>query len=136
MTRAQGLAVKLRNPLEQEALDRSETNKNFTAAQRSCREQHTDLASVRNRSENEEIRLTARGNYVWIGLFVEPWKWLSPSNPAFYNWADGVPDNAAGNEDCASLLITGSSTGYWSDTGCDQRLPFFWFSGESIEGLT
>nr|XP_015194916.1 PREDICTED: uncharacterized protein LOC102699260 [Lepisosteus oculatus] len=105
-----------------------ETNKNFTAAQRSCREHHTDLASVRNRSENEEIRLTARGNYVWIGLFMEPWKWSSPSNPAFRNWADGVPDNAAGNEDCASLLMAGSSAGYWNGTGCDQRLPFFCFS--------
>ncbi|XP_069054955.1 macrophage mannose receptor 1-like isoform X2 [Lepisosteus oculatus] len=105
-----------------------ETNKNFTAAQRSCREHHTDLASVRNQSENEEIRLTARGNYVWIGLFMEPWKWSSPSNPAFRNWADGVPDNAAGNEDCASLLMAGSSAGYWNGTGCDQRLPFFCFS--------
>ncbi|MBN3314855.1 MRC2 protein, partial [Atractosteus spatula] len=93
-----------------------ETNKNFTAAQRYCQEHHTDLASVRNRSENEEIRRTARGNYVWIGLFVEHWKWSSPSNPAFRNWTDSVPDNVAGNEDCASLLMTGSSAEYWNDT--------------------
>uniref|UniRef100_W5LW00 C-type lectin domain-containing protein n=1 Tax=Lepisosteus oculatus TaxID=7918 RepID=W5LW00_LEPOC len=105
-----------------------ETSANFTAAQRYCRERHTDLASVRNRSENEEIRLTARGHYVWIGLFMEPWKWSSPSYSAFYNWDQNQPDNSGRNENCAALALTGTTRGRWSDTDCAQRFPFFCFS--------
>ncbi|MBN3312425.1 PGCA protein, partial [Atractosteus spatula] len=105
---------------------------NFTAAQRYCREHHTDLASARNRSENEEVRLTAQGNYVWIGLFMEPWKWSSPSYSAFYNWDQNQPDNAGGNENCAALALTGSTRGRWSDTDCAQRFPFFCFSENRV----
>ncbi|MGH0162465.1 UNVERIFIED_CONTAM: hypothetical protein FKN15_053333 [Acipenser sinensis] len=49
--------------------------KTWTAAQQYCREHHTDLVSIKNASENEEIVKKAQGKPFWIGLFNEPWKW-------------------------------------------------------------
>lgn len=34
-----------------------------------CRKLYTDLASVRNREENQEIQQLAKNSSVWIGLF-------------------------------------------------------------------
>uniref|UniRef100_A0A8C9Y614 C-type lectin domain-containing protein n=1 Tax=Sander lucioperca TaxID=283035 RepID=A0A8C9Y614_SANLU len=47
----------------------------WTQAQSYCREHHTDLASIRNITENQKVRDVAAGHSVWIGLFRECWKW-------------------------------------------------------------
>ncbi|KAG9329602.1 hypothetical protein JZ751_003506, partial [Albula glossodonta] len=49
-------------------------------------EHHTDLASVRNQTENQEIQQIATGWEVWIGLFREPWKWSDQSSSSYRYW--------------------------------------------------
>ncbi|MGH0187228.1 UNVERIFIED_CONTAM: hypothetical protein FKN15_023731 [Acipenser sinensis] len=61
--------------------------KTWTEAQQYCREHHTDLVSIKNASENEEIVKKAQGKPFWIGLFNEPWKWSHQGDSyTFHNW--------------------------------------------------
>ncbi|CAB1317890.1 unnamed protein product [Coregonus sp. 'balchen'] len=92
-------------------------------AQMYCREHHTDLASVRNQTENEEICRLANGHCVWIGLFRSSWKWSDQSNSSFRNWHEGQPNNVGGNQTCAVTLMNYS--GRWGFRKCDKERPFF-----------
>ncbi|KAE8277576.1 E-selectin CD62 antigen-like family member E Endothelial leukocyte adhesion molecule 1 [Larimichthys crocea] len=48
----------------------------WTEAQNYCRTNYTDLASVRNMTENQKIQdLKGTEDKVWIGLFRDSWKW-------------------------------------------------------------
>uniref|UniRef100_A0A1A7YGZ3 C-type lectin domain-containing protein n=1 Tax=Iconisemion striatum TaxID=60296 RepID=A0A1A7YGZ3_9TELE len=92
---------------------------NWTDAQRYCRQHYTDLASVRNMSENEQIRKQVTG-YTWIGLYKNTWKWSN--GPLFmYNyWQAGEPDG--GNESCTTANFANS--GRWVDRTCGVEKPF------------
>ena len=42
----------------------------WTEAQRYCRDRHTDLASVRSKAENQQVKeVVPPGELAWIGLF-------------------------------------------------------------------
>ncbi|XP_058862099.1 C-type mannose receptor 2-like [Acipenser ruthenus] len=96
--------------------------KTWTEAQQYCREYHTDLVSIKNASENEEIVKKAQGTPFWIGLFNEPWKWSHRGhNYTFHNWSNGEPNSGGDNVKC----VTMSKSGGWNDYGCSYLLPFF-----------
>ncbi|MBN3271514.1 MRC1 protein, partial [Polyodon spathula] len=95
--------------------------KTWTEAQQYCRKQHTDLVSIKNASENEEIVKKAQGRTFWIGLFNEPWKWSHQGdNYTFHTWSNGQPDNLGGNQNCVRM-----KTGGWIDCGCNNQNPFY-----------
>ncbi|XP_066580431.1 C-type mannose receptor 2-like [Amia ocellicauda] len=98
---------------------------NWTEAQRFCREKHTDLVSVRNQSENEEVKKAANGQTVWIGLFSDPWKWSDQRNFSFRNWYTTEPNNYAGNENCGTVCLQILVPGTWGDNPCTDSHPFF-----------
>ncbi|KAK1153662.1 C-type mannose receptor 2-like [Acipenser oxyrinchus oxyrinchus] len=101
--------------------------KTWTEAQQYCREHHTDLVSIKNASENEEIVKKAQGKPFWIGLFNEPWKWSHQGdNYTFHNWNKGKPNNWGGVQNCVAM----SKTGGWNDYGCKKQKPFFCCEGE------
>ncbi|KAK2863599.1 hypothetical protein Q5P01_003132 [Channa striata] len=53
------------------------TPMSWARAQNYCRTHYTDLASVRNMTENQKVAgLTPSGKKVWIGLFRDSWKWF------------------------------------------------------------
>uniref|UniRef100_A0A1A8FFG9 C-type lectin domain-containing protein n=1 Tax=Nothobranchius korthausae TaxID=1143690 RepID=A0A1A8FFG9_9TELE len=92
---------------------------NWTDAQSYCRQHYTDLASVRNLSENEQIWRLITGS-TWIGLYKNTWKW---SNGLFfmYNYWQGLePDG--GNEKCTAANFANS--GRWVDWPCGLEKPF------------
>ncbi|MGH0143134.1 UNVERIFIED_CONTAM: hypothetical protein FKN15_053227 [Acipenser sinensis] len=105
--------------------------KNWTEAQQYCREHHTDLVSIKNASENEDLVKKAQGKTFWIGLFNEPWKWSHKGdNYTFQNWASTQPNNTGGNEKCVVKDVTNGasqSRGEWNDVECSLKLPFFCF---------
>ncbi|XP_028268019.1 secretory phospholipase A2 receptor-like [Parambassis ranga] len=73
-------------------------DKTWDQAQAFCREKHTDLVTIRNEEENQQIN----GIYGWIGLYREnntsPWKWSRGDEVATYiNWNENEPQN---NEHC------------------------------------
>ncbi|MGH0136350.1 UNVERIFIED_CONTAM: hypothetical protein FKN15_060778 [Acipenser sinensis] len=96
--------------------------KTWTEAQQYCREHHTDLVSIKNASENEEIVKKAQGKPFWIGLFNEPWKWSHQGDSyTFHNWNYGQPDNRGGDQNCVLMIKSGG----WIDYDCNSQLPFF-----------
>ena len=101
--------------------------KNWADAQRYCREKHTDLASVRNETENNQIQ-TILGSYTeaWIGLFRDAWEWSDNSTSSFRHWDTGEP-NYIESEKCTQLYLNGR----WNNYNCDLPGPFICFEGES-----
>ncbi|CAN9509453.1 unnamed protein product [Ophioblennius macclurei] len=109
---------------------RVDRSRNWTEAQRFCRENFVDLASIRNQTENDAIESLANGTYVWIGLRRQK-IWSDGSSSPFRNWDRGQPDSGddldlgdelgSGDELC---VATSSESGLWSDEGCSTRLPF------------
>ncbi|XP_028438474.1 macrophage mannose receptor 1 [Perca flavescens] len=98
------------------------TGMTWTEAQSYCRAHHTDLASVRNMTENQKVQ--AAGGYynlVWIGLFRDSWKWSDGSTSSFSFWKNGQPDNN-GNETCVAADF--SQSGAWEDWSCDMERAF------------
>ncbi|KAK3523962.1 hypothetical protein QTP70_017189, partial [Hemibagrus guttatus] len=109
---------------------------NWTEAQSYCREHYTDLASVKNETENHKIRLLlyqSRYDYyyyyyhyaVWIGLYKTR-SWSDQSNSSFNNWKPGQPDNYAQNESCTAVSFNDS--GKWTDENCNEGFPFLCYS--------
>ncbi|XP_045921313.1 uncharacterized protein LOC123980805 [Micropterus dolomieu] len=95
---------------------------NWTEAQSYCRENYVDLASIRNRAENNVIAKLTVGDSVWIGLYLEQ-LWSDGSTSQFQNWASGQPDSA---EQCVTTAFRNS--GRWSDNNCSLTFPFICYS--------
>uniref|UniRef100_A0A667XP08 C-type lectin domain-containing protein n=1 Tax=Myripristis murdjan TaxID=586833 RepID=A0A667XP08_9TELE len=99
-----------------------EEHKTWSDAQSYCRQNYTDLASIRNLTENEEIRGLI-SNSSWIGLFRDTWKWSDGSNVSFTKWHDNQP--SWGYEHCVF-----SHLGKWHDVPCSISFYFACYSGK------
>ncbi|XP_047241540.1 uncharacterized protein LOC124880462 [Girardinichthys multiradiatus] len=93
---------------------------NWTEAQRFCRANYVDLASIRNLTENEIIRSLVGASNVWIGLYREK-LWSDGTQSLFRHWANGQPNDSSGDQ-CVAGSFTDS--GRWSDENCSMSLPF------------
>uniref|UniRef100_A0A3B3QM33 C-type lectin domain-containing protein n=1 Tax=Paramormyrops kingsleyae TaxID=1676925 RepID=A0A3B3QM33_9TELE len=91
----------------------------WSDAQNYCRHSYTDLATVRNKKDNDLIRPMVTSQ-AWIGLFQDTWKWSDLSNSSFRNWKNG--QNANKNNTCALAQVTWPGT--WDMTPCDEKHPF------------
>ncbi|XP_036420720.1 macrophage mannose receptor 1-like [Colossoma macropomum] len=99
--------------------------KSWRVAQSYCREHYTDLASVRNQTENEEIWKSATHSItgvVWIGLFNDSWTWSDQSNSSFRNWPSNQPFSQDWQQNCAAVSMT--DQGLWRDVNCETKNPF------------
>ncbi|XP_065146134.1 uncharacterized protein [Paramisgurnus dabryanus] len=109
------------------------SNKIWRDAQRFCRQHHTDLTSVRNQTENQQIQKIMKDkniSEVWIGLFSDSWEWSDESNSGFRNWGSGQPDNNGGSEDCTNVRTY--TNGQWYDLDCS---PLTFVCHEDLETL-
>lgn len=108
-----------------------EVNKSWREAQEYCRTFHTDLANVRNSSENHDVKITVKKiKDVWIGLFKDPWSWSDQSNSSFRFWNSSQLRNIRRDQDCVSVMV--NQTGKWKDVQCNTTQPFICHSGEFI----
>uniref|UniRef100_A0A8C4F7R3 C-type lectin domain-containing protein n=1 Tax=Dicentrarchus labrax TaxID=13489 RepID=A0A8C4F7R3_DICLA len=97
-------------------------SKTWSEAQSYCREHYTDLASVRNQAENDQIENMNQNRSVWIGLYRDSWKWSDGSPTSFTYWNNNEP-----NGDYACAVI---HNGRWEDYDCDTTLYFVCEIGE------
>ncbi len=114
---------------------RVKEEKNWTDAQKYCREKHTDLASVRNERENNLIKnITEKPNphkQVWIGLH-RLWVWSDNSTDSFTHWKTDRSGTRVGrNDDCALIDLQGR----WTDQLCSEPHHFMCYDGEYINHL-
>ncbi|RXN24335.1 macrophage mannose receptor 1-like protein [Labeo rohita] len=93
-------------------------NKTWTEAQSYCREKYTDLATVDNMNDMNELNKTLKYGglqYVWIGL-QRKWQWSSGEPALYLNWGFAQPD---GRDECAFM-----KNGKWEDGSCNDILTF------------
>ncbi|KAM8755130.1 macrophage mannose receptor 1-like isoform 2-T2 [Acanthopagrus schlegelii] len=109
-----------------------ETPMNWTEAQSYCREHHTDLASVRNMTENQKVAdLVPAGQLAWIGLYRDSWKWSDGSDSSFRHWAQGQPNKDDRSDAC--VVADFSKDGTWLDIPCDLNRPFICYSLPAVQ---
>ncbi|KAI1886082.1 hypothetical protein AGOR_G00210360 [Albula goreensis] len=111
--------------------------KNWTDAQKYCREMYSDLATIYDKVDIDHLTETVQNGKAWIGLErgdLLKWHW-SLANRDFYkdgdlifrNWKNGEPSTDGGKESCAVMHPSGK----WSDEDCNSKRPFICLKGKN-----
>ncbi|XP_051733304.1 macrophage mannose receptor 1-like isoform X1 [Ctenopharyngodon idella] len=112
-------------------------SKTWTEAQRYCRQNYTDLATIDNMEEMNRLFKTARGSYygkAWIGLYddLNSWRWSledAALEKGFKSWYIQTPVNSGGQSLCA--YMRSYNWGTWSEISCSSTLPFVCYDGRA-----
>ncbi|CAJ1076651.1 C-type mannose receptor 2-like [Xyrichtys novacula] len=89
--------------------------KAWDKAQSYCREHYTDLATVRNGTE-EEIYMTLDSRQTWVGLYRTPWKWSDGSKYMFRHWKKTLTPK---ENQCVAVVF-----GSWDPHTCTKEYYF------------
>uniref|UniRef100_A0A8C8DRA0 C-type lectin domain-containing protein n=1 Tax=Oryzias sinensis TaxID=183150 RepID=A0A8C8DRA0_9TELE len=114
---------------------------NWTEAQTYCREKYTDLATVENSEEMDQLINTTSSvgssSDFWIGLYNEiNWRWSDGFNGSFtgnrYNDKTSQDSsNARGGQICI-VVYSHSDHYHWSDSNCSSSFPFVCNNGKTF----
>lgn len=111
----------------------------WTEARRYCKTFHTDLASVRNQTENEKVFGLTGGSASWIGLYRSR-LWSDKQEYMYENWRPSTPyvpaqpDNGlyvyleSGFQHCTAVSL--ADFGQWTDENCLSTFPFICYKSE------
>ncbi|XP_037639958.1 C-type mannose receptor 2 [Sebastes umbrosus] len=111
-------------------------SKNYTEAKTYCREMYTDLATVHNSTDMDNLitlvpSTTARA---WIGLEtgdVRMWHWSWPDQKLdYFNWKAGEPQ--INNEDACAAMDQHSE---WIESDCGTKRSFVCHGNSNTSGL-
>ncbi|XP_042623680.1 macrophage mannose receptor 1 [Cyprinus carpio] len=97
--------------------------KNWTNAQSYCRQHYTDLPTIHNSEEQNQLKSSVPSSaWVWIGLFWDSWEWSDKWSNFFRYWAAGQPFQSSGSGDCVGM--SRNNSGKWAQYSCDLQKPF------------
>uniref|UniRef100_A0A8C4E448 C-type lectin domain-containing protein n=1 Tax=Dicentrarchus labrax TaxID=13489 RepID=A0A8C4E448_DICLA len=110
---------------------------NWTEAQSYCRDTYTDLATIENTEEINQLINTVSSvghkSEVWIGLYSKiDWRWSDGyrgSGAQYKNWDnynDNEPDFGSASQFCVCF---GGDGGWWDDL-CSAEYPFICYRGK------
>lgn len=108
--------------------------KTWAAAQSYCREMFTDLATVENQDDNNNLLsvIQGSGENAWLGLYddLNRWKWSLGNadlngNVDFTSWLSGQPNNKYSNQFCVSM-----TNGLWNNNDCSAKYLAVCFDGK------
>uniref|UniRef100_A0A3P8TEX0 C-type lectin domain-containing protein n=1 Tax=Amphiprion percula TaxID=161767 RepID=A0A3P8TEX0_AMPPE len=93
-------------------------------AQTYCRERFTDLASIDNMTEMNQlidtVSSTGYNSDVWIGLYAEiEWFWADGIDAEYRNWEDGEPNFSIGQ-----YCVSTRRAAKWMHIKCEISCPF------------
>ncbi|XP_073805202.1 lymphocyte antigen 75 [Danio rerio] len=93
-------------------------NKNWSDAQLYCRENHTDLVSIRNEEENNLVKNKRKQSNTpfWIGLMDDSVDWRDGGRSAYRNW-NPITDQSKTN------TIMSFTDGRWIKTNVGNNNP-------------
>ncbi|XP_007569944.1 macrophage mannose receptor 1-like [Poecilia latipinna] len=94
----------------------------WTAARDFCRQNYTDLVSLRNDAEYKTVQEVANGKSVYVGLFRDPWVWSDLTDSSLRYWRESQEINALSSEYCVAMLK--NESGKWGDRDCTEMQPF------------
>ncbi|KAF7227587.1 C-type lectin lectoxin-Thr1-like [Nothobranchius furzeri] len=94
----------------------------WTAARDFCRQNQTDLASLRNDAEYQMVQGVTNGVTAYVGLFRDIWVWLDLSDSWFRFWRRSQPVNIQNALNCVAMLK--KESGKWGDRNCTETHPF------------
>ncbi|KAG9278355.1 macrophage mannose receptor 1-like, partial [Astyanax mexicanus] len=88
-------------------------------AQSYCRKNYTDLVSIENQTQNEDVRKEGMksSDFFWIGLLHDDWEWADGGRSAYRNWLAGSPQIIPGRN-CVHL-----EAGKWQTASCIIIVP-------------
>ncbi|KAF3837324.1 hypothetical protein F7725_004788, partial [Dissostichus mawsoni] len=95
-------------------------------AQSFCTLKYTDLATVNNVSDKNDLgnTLGSHVTYIWIGLRrgnTRRWMWSDGRGPAHYTrWNVGEPSSGGVSEPCGEMTVGGT----WNDIPCGYGKDF------------
>ncbi|KAM9454927.1 macrophage mannose receptor 1-like [Clarias gariepinus] len=91
-------------------------NKTWFEAQSYCRRNYTDLVSIRDQQQNEEVMESRLGitSSFWIGLLCDDWQWTDGENSAYRKWGSAEPQSSTN-------LCVVLSGGNWSTVSCSEK---------------
>ncbi|XP_060771099.1 macrophage mannose receptor 1-like [Neoarius graeffei] len=104
--------------------------KTWTDAQKYCRENYTDLATIENEEEMDAVKavLNGSGDNFWIGLRQvndaknRTFVWSDNTTSSFTYWSDKEPNNE-GTNNCVEVNGT-TENKTWNDSGCSHTISF------------
>ncbi|XP_058240223.1 C-type mannose receptor 2-like isoform X2 [Hemibagrus wyckioides] len=97
------------------------SRRSWSGSRRYCLTYHTDLASPKNETQNNELQqLVLSQGTSWIGISRSAWVWINGSVGPVLPWRPGYPNNADRNNNCGFL-----NNSLLEDKPCNNKYYFF-----------
>ncbi|XP_071394172.1 putative C-type lectin domain family 20 member A isoform X2 [Centroberyx affinis] len=81
-----------------------EKKKNWCQAQKYCRTHYTDLVSISNQTQNQEVIQMGKNRTFWIGLLHDEWEWEDKTCSTFRHWMPIFPSSSSPRQHGSVLL--------------------------------